>query len=87
MKGMTCEQFDSATYYVQKTMIEFHATPLLKRSTGNIIVELFQLNDFYVEVSILNSHNNTALIKSVTVDEIDLYLAEIDISAICHLLK
>ena len=84
---MTCEQFDSATYYVQKTMIKFHATPLLKRSTGNITDELYQLNDFYVEVSTSNSHNSTPLIKCFKVDEIEPYLAEIDISAVYHLLK
>jgi hypothetical protein len=87
MKGMTCEQFDSATYYVQKTMIKFHATPLLKRSIGNITDELFQLDDFYVEVSTLDSLNSASLIKSFKFDKIDAYLAEIDISSVYHLLK
>jgi len=68
-------------------MIKFHATPLLKRSTGNLTDELFQLDDFYVEVSTSNSHNSIPLIKSITIDEIDRYLAEIDISALYHLPK
>jgi hypothetical protein len=84
---MTYKQFDSATYYVQKTMIKFHATPLLKRSTGNITDELYQLDDFYVEVSTLNAHNSTPLIKCFTVESIDPYLEQIDISAVYRLLK
>lgn len=83
---MTIQQFDAATRYVQKAMVKFHGSFLLKRETGSQVTELYQVDGFYVEVT--NPFLPIALptIKTISLDEIDTYLSQIDISFVHQLL-
>lgn len=83
---MTLEQFNSATRYVQRTIVKFHATPLLDRMEGAVTMKLYQLYNFYVEISEADSLNCTPDIQSLSVDGIDAYLSQIDVSAVKQLL-
>ena len=79
---MTLEQFDSATYYVKKTMVQFHGTPLLQRSTPTSTAKLYELDGFYVEVVYCVEAYRTPCIRCCTIQDIDEYLSLIDITAV-----
>jgi hypothetical protein len=83
---MTIEQFGSATPYVQKTMLKFHGRLLLKKASSSSTKLLYQLDGFYVEVTHSAARNNRLHMQSYSVNDIDEYLGDIDISAIHHLL-
>lgn len=84
---MTKQQFSDATHYVQKTMINFHGVFLLSKRTADITASLYHLDGFYVEVTNSPLPSSTPLIQSYSINEIDDYLCQVDISSIYLLLK
>jgi hypothetical protein len=84
---MTIQQFGDATHYVQDTMIQIHGIFLISNTTGNITNSLYQLDDFYVEVIKSSLPNSTPLFQSYSINGIDDYLCQVDISSIYHLLE
>jgi hypothetical protein len=83
---MTIQQFGDATYYVQRTMVKFHGVFLLKKKVDNSMVCLYQLEDFYVEVSYSTLPDSTPLIRCYSIEEIDEYVFQVDITSIQDLL-
>ena len=84
---MTEQQFDVATYYVQRTIVEMHGSYLLTKKSGHISATLYQLDNFYVEVIKSAVPNSRPLFKSFSIKEkeLDDYLCQIDLSSI-HLM-
>ena len=80
---MTIQQFNAATYYVKRTMINFHGVLLMKTESN---VWLYEVDGFYVEVCYSSHADNHPAIRSCPVDALDKYLPQIDISTILLLL-
>ena len=83
---MTIQQFDDATPYVQETMIRFHGVFLLGKSTGSLTASLYHLDGFYVVVTQSSFPKGARMFQSYSIEEIDEYLSQVDISSIRHLL-
>lgn len=83
---MTIQQFEAATRYVQKAIVKFHGNFLLKRTRGSQIAKLYQLDGFYVEVTDSLAPKASSM-QTCSVEEIDDYLSQIDISFVHRLLK
>jgi hypothetical protein len=86
---MTIQQFGDATHYVQCTMLEIHGIYLLTKRTGDISASLYQLDNFYVEMSKSGLPNSKPLFKTYSIKEkeIDDYLCQVDLSPIHRLLE
>jgi hypothetical protein len=84
---MTLQQFTKATYYVQRTMIEIHGIYLLSMTVGNQERKLYDVDGFYVELSMMAPFTKINFIRCFTVEEIDIYLLSVDISPLTELIK
>jgi hypothetical protein len=84
---MTIKQFAGATHFVQKTMVKFHGIPLLRQQKDTCSTILYQLYSFYVEVECADRATSESQIRWYTVEQIDTYLNQIDLSAIEDLLN
>ena len=83
---MTLEQFNTATNYVQRTIVQMHGSFLLKRKVGNHFNFLYDVDGFYVVVSTTASSSSLGIIMTRSIDELDEYLSLVDISEITALL-
>jgi hypothetical protein len=79
---MTINQFRAASHNVQTAIVQFEGAFLLKRRVGRMDLLLYQVSDFYVEAACIGSGNRLRIIGCYSFEEIDHYLAFIDISAI-----
>ena len=79
---MTIHQFRAASHNVQSAIIQCEGALLLKRRGGGLDLQLYQVSDFYVETAYTASGNRIRILGCYSFDEIDHYLAFIDISAI-----
>ncbi|HEU4902268.1 MAG TPA: hypothetical protein VFT06_05725 [Flavisolibacter sp.] len=79
---MTIKQFRAASHNVQVAIVQFEGAFLLKRRGGGMDLLLYQVGDFYVEVVCIGSGNRIRIIGCYSFEEIDHYLAFIDISVI-----
>lgn len=83
---MTVQQFNQATNYVQRTIVQMHGSFLLKRRVGNHFHFLYDLDGFYVVVSTTAATSSIGIVATYPLEEIDEYLLLVDISEITALL-
>jgi len=80
---MTFTKFCGATQFVQKTVIMFHGMLIMERNTKGFRAELYQVDDFYVEILYCkNSNKISRLIGYADTNGIDHYLELINIKEI-----
>lgn len=83
---MTIEQFSAVSHNVQEVLLKLRGILLLNRQVEDLQLLLYQIDGFYVKVT-CTTPNRIRLINSCTLQEIDDFLASIDISSITKLVR
>lgn len=79
---MTIHQYRAASHNVQSAIVQCEGALLLTRRGSGLELRFYQISDFYVEAAYTASGNRIRILGCYSLDEIDHYLAFIDISAI-----
>ena len=80
---MTLKHFSLLNKAKQQDIVLRNGTFLTERKDGPFKIMLYQLEDFYVEVFILNLYNKVALFRGFdAVEELDPYLEQISLSGL-----
>ncbi len=82
---MTIDHFQALSINTQKKLAVIKGIPLAEKQTNDYNAVLYAINSFYVELYYPPKENKVVWVNSFdATDELDFYLEDIDVSAVCY---
>jgi hypothetical protein len=82
---MTIDHFQALSPQTQKDLTVYKGVPLAKKQTQDYSTVLYDVNGFYVELYYPPQEDRVVWVNSFeTTDELEFYLEDIDVTAVCY---